>query len=102
MYTATVKPVYLNEYKVPPYLIDTVDLEFLLGEDATLVTSKLALRINPASSEPNANLVLNGEMLELVSVALDRKLLTPEQWQKTDTSLTIFAVPSTFTLEIKT
>ncbi len=102
MYNAAVKPVYLNEYKLPPYLIDTVDLEFLLDEDATLVTSKLALHINPASLEQNANLVLNGEMLELISVALDGKPLTSEQWQKTDTSLTIFAVPTAFTLEIKT
>ncbi len=102
MYNAATKTIYLNEYKVPPYLIDTVDLEIALGEDATIVTSKLIMNANTASTESNPDLILTGEMLELISIALDGKQLTAEQFQKTDASLTILSVPSTFTLEIKT
>ncbi len=102
MYNAAAKPVYLNEYKVPSYLIDAVDLEFALGEEATLVTSKLTCQVNPASLESSPDFILNGEMLELISVALDGKQLTAKQFKQTETSLTILAVPDTFTLEIKT
>jgi hypothetical protein len=35
---------HIADYKQPPFWVDTVDLNFILNEDATLVHSKLELR----------------------------------------------------------
>jgi len=102
MQNTTAKPIYLKDYTVSDYLIDTVALEFDLGEEFALVTAKLTFHTNPANLQPNPNLILNGEKLELISVMLDGKYLTATRFHKTDASLTILDVPKTFTLEIQT
>ncbi|MCD6038667.1 MAG: pepN [Gammaproteobacteria bacterium] len=102
MQNPTGQAVYLADYKVPDYLIDTVDLEFDLREEFTIVTAKLAVYINPSSLQPSPHLILNGEMLELLSVVLDGKSLTKARFQKTEVSLIILDVPQVFTLEIQT
>lgn len=102
MYDVSAKTIYLSQYKVPPYLIDTVNLEITLGEDATLVTNKLVIKANSASLESQPDLILKGEMLELISISLDGKELPENAYKKTDSSLTLLNVPSTLTLEIKT
>uniref|UniRef100_A0A453KI93 Uncharacterized protein n=1 Tax=Aegilops tauschii subsp. strangulata TaxID=200361 RepID=A0A453KI93_AEGTS len=37
------KEIFLKDYKKPDYLFDTVDLEFQLGDEKTMVTSKIAV-----------------------------------------------------------
>ena len=46
--------IRLEDYRVPDFLIDTVDLTFDLFEDGATVTSKLAIRRNPQSDRPAA------------------------------------------------
>lgn len=94
--------VYLKDYHVPDYLIDTVDLEFELGEEFTLVKSRLAVHANPASTQVRKSLNLQGEELELKTIILDGKKLTASQYQTTPESLTISHVPEKFILEIHT
>ena len=65
------RPVRLADYRPPLFLIDTVDLVFELGAENTRVKSRLGMRRNPAVSERGAALQLDGEALELVSLALD-------------------------------
>src|SRR5215471_8047483 len=67
---AAPEPVRLAEYRPPAFLIDDVDLVFELGDRTTLVKSRLRIRRNPDSSDPTAALRLDGEELDLVSVAL--------------------------------
>lgn len=50
---------YRKDYAPAPYLIDTVDLDFILNEDYTLVVSKLELKPNYSGDVP-AVLFLNG------------------------------------------
>ena len=45
----TPQPVRLQDYRPPDYLVDQVELGFRLGDAATEVTARLALRRNPAS-----------------------------------------------------
>ncbi|MEO8402036.1 MAG: aminopeptidase N [Gammaproteobacteria bacterium] len=94
--------IYLHDYHVPPYLIDTVDLEFHLNEEITLVKSTLAVRLNEAATITNKNLELVGDELELVSVTLNGKKLTAHEFTATAQSLIIFSVPEKFNLEIQT
>ena len=91
--------VYLKDYQASVFIIDEVDLVFELGEDATLVTSSLSMRRNGVHDD---DLVLDGELLELVSISLDNEKLDPDNYQVSDRDLVIQGVPETFTLEIRT
>ncbi len=97
------KAILLKDYEAPAWLIDSVDLGFDLREDATTVVSRVAVRRNPdrAGDGPQP-LVLDGEELELVSVAVDNRMLTPDDYALTPESLTIPGLPERATIEIVT
>ena len=93
------KTVYLKDYSPPPFLISSIDLDVDIREDHALVRATLALARNPKAADANSPLVLDGEELELVSVALDGRLLTTEEYALGEESLAIATVPQRFTLE---
>lgn len=93
MRDATPQTVYLKDYTPPEYLIDQVELEFDLDERNTVVSSRLSLRRNPQSAADGASLVLQGEELELLSIALDGVALGENDFSLGPESLTIHAVP---------
>ncbi|MGQ0675184.1 MAG: aminopeptidase N [Rhodospirillales bacterium] len=92
------RAVRLADYAPPDFLVDTVELEFDLAESATVVRARLALRRNPASPAGRP-LVLDGQHLQLVSVALDGRPLEPGDYRVDAEHLTIAAVPGRFTLD---
>src|SRR3990167_3152395 len=96
------KTVYLRDYQISDYLIEKVDLEFNLEEEFTLVKSRLVVQMNPASANPASDLVLQGEALDLVSLALDNNALDKTQFNVSDRDLTIFNVPKNFIVDIQT
>ena len=71
---------FRKDYAPPPYAISEVELDFSLGdgaaddERATTVASRLHVR-RRADAPADADLTLDGEDLELVSVAVDGKAL---------------------------
>ncbi|HDP88707.1 MAG TPA: aminopeptidase N, partial [Thioalkalivibrio sp.] len=93
--------IYLKDYTPPAYWVDTVELRFELGADETRVRSRLALRRREGVSA-EAPLVLDGEALSLVSLALDGQTLAADRYHVDEDSLTIEDVPATFTLEVET
>jgi aminopeptidase N len=93
--------IHLRDYRPPDFLIDTVELDFDLGPDSTTVRSRLAIRRNPAG-RPGAPLVLNGEELELLSLAIDGVALGAERYRLDDSGLQLGEVPDRFTLEVAT
>ncbi|MBP2231568.1 aminopeptidase N [Azospirillum agricola] len=101
----TPKAIRLQDYRPPAHLIDTVDLHVDLGEEVTTVRAVLAIRRNPARAEsatPGAApepLTLDGQRLELVSVALDGRTLGADAYTLTPDNLTIPGTPDRFTLE---
>ena len=101
--SAPPNPVRLADYQPPAFLIDTVDLTFELGEAETRVKSRLAVRRNPAAADPAAPLELDGDALELVSVALDGERLGSNRYRLTsEGGLVVEDVPDAFALEIET
>jgi aminopeptidase N len=90
-----VKLTRLADYTPPPFFIDSVALSFELGLQSTQVTSQLKLRRNPAHVQ--ADLVLDGEDITLVSLALNG---AAAQTSEGNNSLTVYAVPDAFTLDI--
>jgi aminopeptidase N len=102
MRTETAKPVRLEDYRPPDWLIETVDLDVALHPTATRVRATLSLKPNP-NGRKNAPLVLDGEELSLVSLSLDNVPLTPERYAATPSSLTIAKPPQRpFRLNIET
>ena len=61
----TPKTIHLKDYSPSAFLIPTVELDVAIFEDYTRVTSRLAIRRNPAAADRRAPLVLDGEELAL-------------------------------------
>jgi len=103
MHSNTPKTVYLKDYCPPAYLVDSIKLVVDLRDQETVVTATLQCRLNPkAQTEKKQPLVLLGKKLILQSITLDNQILTPEQYEINEESLTIFEVPLTFSLTIQT
>ncbi len=77
------------DYRPPAFLVDAVALRFELDPEATLVRSRLELRRNPATTDADAPLHLDGEALALVEARLDGEVLAPERYTLTDAGLTV-------------
>ena len=103
MKTDTPRPIQLKDYRPTDYLIDEVALDVKLVPQKTRVRSRLAVRPNPALDEHAPDLMLDGEQMELVGLALDGHALARGDYTIDDTSLTVHNVPSgRFSLEIET
>lgn len=92
------KTIYLKDYQVPGYLIKTTDLRFEIYEGETIVSAMLHLYRNPAAQTPATELTLHGADLELISIALDGRVLSDTDYQFGEESLTIFNTPAEFKL----
>jgi aminopeptidase N len=97
----TSQPVRLADYLPTPFLISSVDLAFELDPSATKVSSRLALRRNPAA-DPNEPLRLNGEALTLVRIARDGVPLPADMYRVEAGILTILSLPEQCMLEVET
>ncbi|WP_332772493.1 aminopeptidase N [Phenylobacterium sp.] len=96
MRTETPQPIRLSEYRPPAFLIDEVRLDFDLAPNATRVKARLSIRRNGEHADP---LVLNGERLKPVSVAVDGKALDDSERTIDAEFLTVPNVPDAFVLE---
>ncbi len=90
--------IFLKDYKVPNFNIQTVDLHFRIEEDQTIVRN-IATFIKNSKSEEKNNLRLEGINLELLSLKLDDKLLTSENYDLEEEFLILKNVPENFKLE---
>ena len=94
------KAIYLADYQVPNYWVDKVNLQFDLGSSETRVHSVLSMRRNPDAN--GGACILDGEALELISVTLNGKILTADDYQVSASQLIIASVPKQFELAIET
>ncbi|WP_397378533.1 aminopeptidase N [Pseudomonas sp.] len=104
MRTEQPKMIYLKDYQVPDYLIDETHLTFELFEDHTLVHAQLVMRRNPAAGSGLSDacmppLVLDGQQLELLSVALDDRELSAGDYQLSDSHLTLQPTAASFVID---
>lgn len=98
---AVPQPILLKDYRQPDYWIPETALTFELGDEATQVQSTLTV-VRNETADADAPLVLNGEELKLLSVAIDGHTLTPDQYSVEDGLLKIPNVSSSFRLSIET
>ncbi|WP_137803475.1 aminopeptidase N [Caulobacter sp. 3R27C2-B] len=95
MRTDTPQAVRLADYRPFPFAIDNTRLVFDLHPNQTRVKAELSVRRTGATSEP---LVLNGERLKLLSVAIDGQTLAPSQYGVDAEHLTLPETPDAFVL----
>ncbi len=91
--------ILLSDYTPPAFVISTVDLDVDLRADHALVKASIALKRNPSAADAKAPLMLNGEELELVAVAIDGRVLAEDEYSVSAELLTITKTPKKFTLE---
>src|ERR1700712_738180 len=99
MRTDQPKMIYLKDYQAPEYLIDETHLTFELFDDHSLVHAQLVVRRNPQRGAGFPPLVLDGQLLELLSVKLADVDLAEGDYQLTPDSLTVQPDCATFTLD---
>ncbi|KAJ8768514.1 hypothetical protein K2173_022609 [Erythroxylum novogranatense] len=93
------KEIFLKDYKFPDYYFDTVDLSFVLGEEKTVVSSKIT--VFPRVEGSSYPLVLDGQGMKLISVKINSENLKDGDYKVDSRHLTIRSPPvGTFTLEI--
>ncbi|HTR08043.1 MAG TPA: aminopeptidase N [Paraburkholderia sp.] len=95
--TATPTVIRREDYAPPAFLIDTVDLEFDLVPERTVVKSTLRVRRNPSAAH-TAHLELMGEQLEFMGAEIDGKPYANVRAH--EHGLTIENVPDTFELTL--
>ena len=93
MRTDTPQPIRLADYRPADFAIPQTELTFVLDPAATRVKARLTLE----RKTPGAPLVLMGERLKLISVAIDGVAVT--DYTLSDETLTIADVPDHFVLE---
>ena len=84
------KTIYRKDYKAPDFLIDAVELAFDIFDGRTRVASKLDIQRNGSNQAP---LVLDGESLEIVSLAINGRALSTDEYRYANGKLTIENVP---------
>ena len=87
------------DYAQPAFLVERVDLDFDLGETKARVRAALHLTRNPDAAAGQA-LMLDGQELETLEVALDGRKLADGEYRIEGEQLILDNAPDTFTLSI--
>lgn len=84
------KPVeyFRKDYKPSPYIVRDIEMHFKLDETATIVTTRNTVVRNHGDGMA-ADMLLDGEELELVSVSINGQALNPLDYIYTEDKLTI-------------
>ena len=85
---------HLKDYQPPDFGISETYLEFHLGASSARVHSRL--QMHRLTSNEAAELVLDGVELNLVELRLDGRLLSPNEYQQDDETLTVMQLPQRF------
>jgi aminopeptidase N len=102
MRTAVGQLVRLEDYRVPDYLVDFVDLDISLDRHATRVVAVLAMRPHPRG-RLGAALTLDGDELHFVAAALDNATLDSSAYEVGPSAFVLRDPPRrAFTLRIET
>ena len=101
MRTEQARPVRLQDYRPPDWLVETVKLDVSLHPSATNVRTTLNLRPNPATAP--APLVLDGDGLTLSAVLLDGQPLAADAYVASPDRFTLSQPPQRpFSITIET
>ena len=90
MKDAQARTTYLHDYRPPPFIIDSTELDFDLYETHAVVEARLQFRRNPDFSGADEDtLVLHGRELLLEELRLDERVLEASDFTLEEDSLRI-------------
>ncbi|MGI9365305.1 MAG: aminopeptidase N [Rhizobiaceae bacterium] len=103
MRTQSAPTIKLEDYQPTDFDVRDVHLDFSLDPKSTQVSASITFIRTPATPE-DANLVLDGDELNLVSVAVNGRLLAQNEYEATPEKLQIYSPPDgkMFKVDIKT
>jgi aminopeptidase N len=90
------------DYEPPVFAVETIRLNVDLHPDRTRVDSWMKIRRGKTSTDTSDTLHLDGEDLELLSVVLDGRVLSEDEYTVSADGMTIPNVPDSFALEVAT
>src|SRR3954469_22790079 len=93
MRDAAPQAIQLEDYTPPAFLISDVALDVDIRQGEARVRATLTLARNAAHPSQEGPLVLDGENLELLSVAIDGRTLGPSEFTADAVHLTLPKVP---------
>ncbi len=93
--------VFLKDYAPPAFLVSLIELDIHIDDENTTVNAKALMSRNPASPDPDAPLVLNGDGLHLEAVLLNGRELSTDEYGLSSRELTIAQTPESFTFETR-
>jgi len=94
--------IQLVDYRPPEFLVDEIALTFKLAENKTIVHARYQCRKNPDLSGDNRTLQLHGEQIKLMDLSIDDEPVGDERLSVDEKSLSVFAVPDKFVIDITT
>lgn len=89
--------IYLKNYTAPSFTISSTELFFNIQDHATRVKSRLKLE----KKDPEALLELDGDELKLISIHLDGRPLSENEYRLSDEQLILPNLPKACVLEIE-
>jgi aminopeptidase N len=99
---ATANAVYRKDYTPYPWKVEKVRLRFEIGHESTRVQSELDFRHNPVSRDAaRAEIELDGQNMELLSVGIDGHRLEPSSFTLTADRLVIHDAPAACQVQIE-
>ena len=93
------KAIYLADYQAPGYTTDKTELHFEISDGKTTVSSTLHVRRQDVEA---SSIELMGEELTLISVALDGRALSSNEYELSSKTLTIFGLQAENQIQIVT
>ena len=93
------KAIYLVDYQAPGYTTDKTELHFEISDGKTTVSSTLHVRRQDVEA---SSIELMGEELTLISVALDGRALSSNEYELSSKTLTIFGLQAENQIQIVT
>ncbi|MAU28229.1 MAG: aminopeptidase N, partial [Pelagibacterales bacterium] len=90
------KIIKQTDYKAVNFVLQDVNLEFILDDINTSVINKMKF------TNVEGEICLDGIDLELISISINDKILTKEDYKKYKAQLIIFSPPNSCTIEIVT
>jgi len=97
----TGKTVLRKDYMPYPWIVVRAGFRFDIGDDATRVASELEFRRRSGSADGPADIELNGQAMELLSVALDGRVLQPGDYTLGPDLLVVHDAPASCRLAIE-
>ena len=88
-----------EDYRPPDYRIEQVELDFDLEPRRTRVRARLTVQADHDQGDEPRPLVLDGEELELMAIAIDGRALSPAEYVLEEQRLIIPRPPQRFLLE---